>query len=66
MKQTHRIIFWFVIFSVIFPILDAVAAPVTLIWAGEGYWKGDLVTMLGVAAVILSVINLSRRMRHIN
>ena len=66
MEQTRKLPFWLAFFTLICPVLDAIAAPMTTVTAGGDCGPGDFLSMLAVTGVVLGVDRVSKKMRHHN
>jgi hypothetical protein len=64
MDQAHDITFRLAVFMLVCPIMDGMAAPATQVGAGEDCLWGKLLAMFTIAALVLSISYVSRKLRH--
>ena len=64
MDQAHDITFRLAVFMLVCPIMDGMVAPATQTGTNGGYWQGNLLAMLTIAAVVLSIGYVYRKVRH--
>jgi len=64
MDQAHDITFRLAVFMLVCPIMDGMVAPATQIDINGGYGKGYLLGMLMIAAIVLSIGYVCRKVRH--
>jgi hypothetical protein len=64
MDQAHDITFWLAVLMIVCPVMDGMAAPATQIEINGGFWKGNLLAMLTIAAVVVSIGYVCRKVRH--
>jgi hypothetical protein len=64
MDQAHDITFRLAVFMLVCPIMDGMAAPVTQVGTSGDLWKGNLLVMFTLAAIVLSTSYVSRKLRR--
>jgi len=64
MDQAHDITFRLAVFMLVCPIMDGVVVPATQIQNSGDLWKGNLLVMFMLAALILSMSYVSRKLRY--